>query len=123
MSFLLLFAITLVSLFFLFKFVRRGSDPKNLPGGSLGFPVIGESLSFLKAQKEDRGPEWINERVLKHGPVFKTSLMGSPTVILVGQAGNKFILGSDDDVLVAKQPKTISTIGGKYNIFELTGLR
>ncbi|PWA46741.1 cytochrome P450 [Artemisia annua] len=47
--------------------------------------------------------------------------MGAPTVVIVGQSGNKFILGSEEDVLIAKQPKTLSTIAGKYNIFELTG--
>ncbi|KAK3039896.1 hypothetical protein RJ639_028289, partial [Escallonia herrerae] len=107
----------------LFKFLTRGPEPKNLPGGSLGFPVIGETLSFLQAQMKDQGPEWINERIARHGPVFKTSLMGSPTVIIVGQAGNKFILASDESVLAAKQPKTLSTIAGKMNIFELTGSR
>ncbi|GFZ14719.1 hypothetical protein Acr_24g0009090 [Actinidia rufa] len=97
--------------------------PKNLPRGSLGLPLIGETISFLKAQKKDRGPEWINERVSKYGQIFKTSLMGAPTVVIVGQAGNKFILGADGDVLAAKQPKTLSSIGGKHNIFELTGSR
>ncbi|XP_076886505.1 taxadiene 5-alpha hydroxylase-like [Bidens hawaiensis] len=49
--------------------------------------------------------------------------MGAPTVVIIGQSGNKFILGSNEDALIAKQPKTLSTIAGKYNIFELTGLR
>ncbi|PRQ34807.1 putative taxane 10-beta-hydroxylase [Rosa chinensis] len=47
--------------------------------------------------------------------------MGSPTVIVIGQEGNKFILGAEDDVLAAKQPPTLLAIGGKQSIFELTG--
>lgn len=49
--------------------------------------------------------------------------MGSPTVVVVGQAGNKFVLGAEDDVLAAKQPVTLVAISGKQNIFELTGSR
>ncbi|XP_076956556.1 taxadiene 5-alpha hydroxylase-like [Bidens hawaiensis] len=123
MSFLILVAITLVSTCLVFKLHKKKPTNKHLPKGSLGYPLIGETFSFLQAQKKDQGPEWINERVKKYGPVFKTSLMGAPTVVIIGQSGNKFILGSDEDVLIAKQPKTLSTIAGKYNIFELTGSR
>ncbi|KAJ9543376.1 hypothetical protein OSB04_023083 [Centaurea solstitialis] len=124
MSTLLLIAITLGSAFFLLKLLFKKKDKaKNLPKGSLGYPLIGETLSFLEAQKKDQGSEWISQRVKKYGPVFKTSLMGAPTVVIIGQSGNKFILGSDEAVLIAKQPKTLSTIAGKHNIFELTGSR
>ena len=62
---------------------------RNLPGGSLVYPLIGEKLSFLRAQRGDRGSDWLEERISKHGLVFKNSLMGSPTVVIIGQAGNK----------------------------------
>ncbi|KAF6157496.1 hypothetical protein GIB67_004434 [Kingdonia uniflora] len=89
MAVLVLVAITLVFLSFVFKLFRRNRKVEYLPRGSLGFPLIGESLSFVKAQKENRGEEWINERISKHGPVFKTSLMGFPTVVITGQADGK----------------------------------
>ncbi|GJV43764.1 taxadiene 5-alpha hydroxylase-like protein [Tanacetum coccineum] len=123
MSLFILLAIILVSSFLLLRLYKKNPKNGNLPKGSLGYPLVGETFSFLQAQKKDQGPEWINDRVKKHGPVFKTSLMGAPTVVIVGQSGNKFILGSEEDILIAKQPKTLSTIAGKYNIFELTGSR
>ncbi|KAF5782256.1 putative taxane 10-beta-hydroxylase [Helianthus annuus] len=124
MSVLILIAVTLISACLVFKlYKKKSTNNKHLPKGSLGYPMIGETFSFLQAQKKDQGPEWIRQRVNKYGPVFKTSLMGAPTVVIVGQSGNKFILGSDEDVLVAKLPKTLSTIAGKYNIFEITGSR
>ncbi|KAM0995797.1 hypothetical protein ACFX13_005939 [Malus domestica] len=121
-AFIAVIVITLFIAFFLSKFLFK-DQTKNLPGGSLGFPLIGETFSFLQAQKQDQGPEWLEERTSKHGPMFKTSLMGSPTVVVVGQAGNKFVLGAEDDVLAAKQPVTLVAISGKQNIFELTGSR
>lgn len=123
MSFLFLVAFTLISAFLLSKYLSRPRTRSTLPGGSLGYPLIGETLSFLRAQREDRGPEWLEERISKHGSVFKTSILGSRTVVIIGQAGNKFVLGADDDVLAAKQPLTLQTIGGKQNILELTGYR
>ncbi|KAF7121283.1 hypothetical protein RHSIM_Rhsim13G0059700 [Rhododendron simsii] len=115
--------IALVSFLFLSKFLKNVHGSKNLPKGSLGFPLIGETISFLRAHKKEQGAEWINERVAKYGPIFKTSVMGTPTVIIVGVAGNKFVLGSSDVVFATNRPKRISALQGKYNIFELSGSR
>ncbi|KAM1494634.1 hypothetical protein ACFX14_028994 [Malus domestica] len=123
MAFILVIAITLIIAFFVSKLLLFKGQTKNLPGGSLGYPLLGESLSFRRAQKQNRGPQWFEERVSKHGPVFKTSLMGSPTVVVTGQAGNKFVLGGRDDALATKQPLALASIAGKENIFELTGSR
>lgn len=123
MFFIFIIAFTLVSAFLLSQYLSNKHQTTNLPGGSLGYPLIGETLSFLRAQRGDRGSDWLEERISKHGLVFKTSLMGSPTVVVMGQAGNKFVLGAENDVLAAKQPVTLQTIAGKQNIFELTGSR
>ncbi|KAK7305534.1 hypothetical protein VNO77_43440 [Canavalia gladiata] len=120
--FLVLLAFTLILAFLLSKFLSK-SQTKNVPKGSLGYPIIGETLSFLKAQRQDKGSEWLEERISKYGHVFKTSLMGSPTVFVIGQAGNKFILASSDDVLSAKKPLTLLKIFGRQSLVELTGPR
>jgi len=121
-SFFVLFSTTLSLAFLISKWFSK-SQTKNVPKGSLGYPIIGETLSFLKAQRQDKGSDWLQERISKYGPVFKTSLMGSPTVFVIGQAGNKFILGSPDDVLSAKKPITMKKIFGRQSLVELTGHR
>ncbi|KAF5184005.1 Cytochrome p450 [Thalictrum thalictroides] len=123
MSLVALVAVSTAFFVFLLIFLKKDHRAKNVPKGSLGLPLIGETMSFIRAQSQDHGMEWIYERVSKYGPVFKTSLMGAPTVIITGQAGNKFVLGSDEEVLVAKQPFTISAISGKHTLFELKGNR
>ncbi|XP_058782076.1 taxadiene 5-alpha hydroxylase-like [Vicia villosa] len=112
-----------LSLAFLLKKLLSKSQTKNVPKGSLGYPIIGETLGFLRAQRQDKGYEWLQERVSKYGSVFKTSLMGSPTVVIIGQQGNKFVLGSSDDVISAKKPITLQKILGKQSLSELVGSR
>ncbi|XP_058198700.1 taxadiene 5-alpha hydroxylase-like [Rhododendron vialii] len=125
MSLIALAAITLVYVIFLLKFltIKKNRGYRNLPNGSLGLPLIGETLSFLHAHKKEQGAEWIDKRVAKYGPVFKTSLLGSPVVFIMGIAGNKFILGSGEDVFATTRPKRISDLQGENNIFELSGSR
>ncbi|KAK7302102.1 hypothetical protein RJT34_12982 [Clitoria ternatea] len=121
-KYFVLLTFTLCLAFLLSKCFSK-SQTKNVPRGSLGYPIIGETFSFLKAQRQDKGSEWLEERVSKYGPVFKTSLMGSPTVFITGQAGNKFLFGSSDDVLSAKKPLTLQKIFGRQSLPELTGAR
>lgn len=121
------FALTLITLitasFLCSRFIRKGQKPKNLPKGSLGYPIIGETLSFVKAQRQNKGSEWLEERISKYGAVFKTSLMGSPTVVFNGPAGNKIVLGDPDDVFTSKKPFTLQKIIGKQSLAEFTGPR
>ncbi len=60
-----------------------------LPPGSFGLPVIGETLSFLS------DPDFAIKRQKKYGSIFKTKILGRPTVIMVGAQANQFILSSN----------------------------
>ncbi|KAJ0450282.1 putative taxadiene 5-alpha-hydroxylase [Helianthus annuus] len=92
-----------------------------LPPGSLGLPFIGQSLSLLKALKTDRIEKWFQERITNHGPVWKASLFGYPTVVLHGPTANKFIYTCDGNLLSNTQPPSVSKILGSKNIMELSG--
>ncbi|XP_058075358.1 taxadiene 5-alpha hydroxylase-like [Magnolia sinica] len=122
---MILVAIALVTFVVLYNLLlRRNEHPaKNLPNGYLGLPVIGESWSHLRAMRRNRGADWVNERVAKYGHIFKTSLMGCPTVVVTGQAGNKFVLSTDEVALTMKQPVSVTRIVGRHNIFDLNGNR
>ncbi|KAK3230253.1 hypothetical protein Dsin_002134 [Dipteronia sinensis] len=114
--------VTLIAL--VFGFFRLKFSPllgKKLPPGSFGFPLLGESVSFVRAQKQDRTDEWMQTRIDKYGPVFKTSLLGSKMVVLTGQAGNKFVFSGGDNGISFNQPGTVAKILGKYSLFEISG--
>ncbi|KAK4848984.1 hypothetical protein QYF36_019436 [Acer negundo] len=61
------------------------SNPKTkngkLPPGSMGFPIIGESLQFFSAYSSHNIPPFIEKRVARYGPLFRTSLVGQKIVI------------------------------------------
>nr|ATG29911.1 CYP728Q12 [Taxus chinensis] len=102
------------------KTVNSGKG-KNLPPGSLGLPVIGQTFEFLRAHKNNTINDWMEQKVAKYGFVFKTSLMGCPTVVVIGQEGNRFLFHNDCNTIANKQPTTVSRILGKKNILELNG--
>ncbi|KAK6233401.1 hypothetical protein QUC31_005807 [Theobroma cacao] len=114
---------TLVAVLGCFKFIVSPLLGKKLPPGSFGFPLIGESISFARAQTQDRTPEWILNRIKKYGPVFKTSIMGSKMVVLTGQAGNRFVFNGGDHGLSCNQPTSVVRVLGKYSLFEMSGSR
>ncbi|KAL9672318.1 hypothetical protein QQ045_028568 [Rhodiola kirilowii] len=96
---------------------------KKLPPGSLGLPFIGETLSFLKAQKEDETNEWVQSRMDKHGPIFKTRVIGSNVVVLTGQPGNKFMFNGGDNGIASNLVLSSAKILGVNSIFEVSGTR
>ena len=64
----------------------------SLPPGSYGWPVIGETLAWL------RNPEaWARDHLERYGKVFKTSVLGRKVIVMIGPEANRFILWSHRD--------------------------
>ncbi|XP_075657539.1 cucurbitadienol 11-hydroxylase-like [Castanea sativa] len=64
--------------------VYRWRNPKckgKLPPGSMGIPLIGETLDFLVSNNSLDTPPFIKKRMMKFGPIFRTSLAGRPMVV------------------------------------------
>lgn len=59
------------------------------PPGSFGLPIIGESLPFISDPYH-----FVNQRYRKYGPIFKTNIIGRPTVVMVGPKAVDFVLSS-----------------------------
>uniref|UniRef100_A0A0D3GR56 Cytochrome P450 n=1 Tax=Oryza barthii TaxID=65489 RepID=A0A0D3GR56_9ORYZ len=102
---------------------RRASPPppprRNLPPGSLGLPLIGQSLSLLRAMRRSTADRWLQDRIDRYGPVSKLSLFGAPTVLVAGPAANKVVF--HHEALAPKQPRSLAAIIGRRNILELVG--
>ncbi|KAG2682222.1 hypothetical protein I3760_11G182400 [Carya illinoinensis] len=107
----------LMPIFLVISWGRRSS--KRLPPGSLGIPLIGESIGFLRAMRANTAEKWLEERITKYGPISKLSLFGKPTVFVSGQAANKFVFTSHSSAISNRQNQSLQMILGERNIFEL----
>lgn len=101
--------------------LMTGRNSKRLPPGPLGLPIIGQSFSFVRAMRNNRADQWLQDRIRKYGPIWKMSILGAPTVFLCGQAANKFIYTCDSSILTSQQPSSIRMLCGEKNILELSG--
>lgn len=104
-------------LLLLFLRLLRSSSKTNqnqlVPPGSLGWPVIGESLALFRAVKEGSPDKFIGERMENYGSsVFKTRIFGQhePTVISCGAAGHKFLFGNDNTPVALCGPPSVQKI-------------
>lgn len=67
---------------------RKLASTKNLPPGTFGWPLIGESYQFLFKNIEI----FLQERAKKYSSeIFKTKLFGEKTVVIFGPSANKFM--------------------------------
>ncbi|XP_040987266.1 ent-kaurenoic acid oxidase 1-like [Juglans microcarpa x Juglans regia] len=104
-------------LWYVFSFNARcslsTSSATKLPPGHMGFPFLGEMLTFLWYFKILRRPDdFINSKRRKYGDgvgMYRTHLFGSPTIIACFPAVNKFIFQSEDTFLL-KWP-TVDILG------------
>ncbi|KAJ7526164.1 hypothetical protein O6H91_17G085000 [Diphasiastrum complanatum] len=89
---------------------------QGLPGGSLGPPLVGETVQFLITHES-----FMTSRRKKYGEVFKSHIFGSPTVVSVSAEVNKFVLQNEGKLFQANYPKSLTDMLGKYNMFALDG--
>ncbi|KAE8710166.1 Cytochrome P450 85A1 [Hibiscus syriacus] len=94
----------------------RYSRRKGLPPGNMGWPVLGQTTEFLK-----HGPSCMKKQRAKYGTVFKTHILGCPTVISVDPELNRYILMNEGKGLVPGYPQSMLDILGKCNIAAVHG--
>nr|QWK52382.1 cytochrome P450 716A1 [Isatis tinctoria] len=104
-------SVILLSLLFLLrKHVSHFSYP-NLPPGKFGFPLIGESFSFLSAGRQGHPEKFITDRVRSFSScLFKTHIFGSPTAVVTGASGNKFLFTNENKLVVSWWPDSVNKI-------------
>lgn len=95
---------------------------KKLPPGEMGLPWIGETIEFYKSQQKNRlYEEFVQPRVAKHGKIFKTRLMGSPTVVVNGAEANRFFMSNEFKLVISSWPSSSVQLMGKDSIMEKQG--
>ncbi|CAN0900765.1 Ent-kaurenoic acid oxidase 2 [Linum grandiflorum] len=88
-----------------FRLIGTG---KKLPPGHMGLPFIGELISFLWYFKFLRRPDdFINSKRNKYGDgvgLYRTYLLGQPSIIACSAESSRFVLQSDDAFCLQRWP-------------------
>lgn len=83
----------------------------HLPIGSTGWPIVGETLDFLRANVEGKQLSFIQERMKKYDSrVFKTSLLGENIAVFCGPAGNKFLFSNENKYVQIWWPGSVKKL-------------
>lgn len=109
--------IILVLLFFNLTIKMRRKSKKgalNLPPGSYGWPILGETGEFLRAGLDGTPDKFIKERMEKYKShdVFKTSIMGEHMAVLCGAGGNKFLFSNENKLVTVWWPSSVRKLLG-----------
>ncbi|KAK7359119.1 hypothetical protein VNO77_01065 [Canavalia gladiata] len=85
-------------LHFITKIVNgRKHSNLHLPPGRLGWPIVGETLEFMRTCLEGSMVSFMKERMDKYDSrVFKTSMYGEPIIVFCGPMGNKFLFSNEN---------------------------
>ncbi|XP_016650962.1 PREDICTED: cytochrome P450 87A3-like [Prunus mume] len=63
-----------------------------LPPGSMGWPLVGETLNAMTLSNSIDLHPFVKRRVTKYGPIFRTSLVGRPIVVSTDPEFNSHLL-------------------------------
>ncbi|KAJ4908794.1 Cytochrome P450 superfamily protein [Raphanus sativus] len=102
----------------------RWSSPKSngkLPPGSMGFPIIGETFDFFKPHGFYEISPFLKKKMLRYGPLFRTSILGVNTVISTDMDVNLDILRHENKYFNLSYPDGLVKPLGKESMFLKTG--
>ncbi|CAA0842245.1 cytochrome P450- family 87- subfamily A-polypeptide 2 [Striga hermonthica] len=92
-----------------------------LPPGSMGWPLLGETLQFFAPNTSSDIPPFVKNRMQRYGPIFKTSLVGRPVIVSTDADLNYFIFQQEGQSFQSWYPDTFTEIFGKQNVGSLHG--
>ena len=81
-----------------------------IPPGSFSWPLVGETLQFF------RNGQFAKKRHAKYGSVFKTRLLGSPTIFVEGAAASQFILTHENQYFRVQWPPSTKALLGDNSL-------
>ncbi|KAL5746930.1 hypothetical protein ACOSP7_023919 [Xanthoceras sorbifolium] len=89
--------------------------------GSFGWPLLGETLSFLKPHHSNSPGSFLQDHCSRYGKVFRTHLFFSPTVVSCDPELNYFILQNEGKLFQCSYPKPVHGILGKVSMLVAVG--
>ncbi|KAK9269948.1 hypothetical protein L1049_025521 [Liquidambar formosana] len=124
LSICLILALVLTFIVSAFFLLHSWASPKEMSiiPGNLGWPIVGESLSFISEFSSPSGIySFMRRRQQRYGKVFKTSVLGRFTVFLTGKEASKMLLGGKDGMVSLNLFYTGQQVLGPTSLLQTTG--
>ncbi|KAF3790140.1 Cytochrome P450 724B1 [Nymphaea thermarum] len=94
---------------------------RNTPHGSMGWPFLGETLSFLRPHNSITIGSFLEDHCSRYGKIFKSHLFGCPTIVSCDQELNSFILQNEERLFQCSYPKPIHGVLGRLSMLVVVG--
>ncbi|KAF3445524.1 hypothetical protein FNV43_RR10700 [Rhamnella rubrinervis] len=118
---MVLLSILALSVFSVFQLWVTPKAMEVIPG-SLGWPIIGESFSFISEFSSPSGIfSFMNKRQQRYGKVFKTLVLGRFTVFMTGREASKILLAGKDGMVSLNLFYTGQQVLGPTSLLQTTG--
>ncbi|CAL8995684.1 unnamed protein product [Prunus brigantina] len=89
----------------------------DIPPGSQGLPLIGETLQFMAAINSGKGfYEFVRLRRLRHGNCFRTNIFGETDVFVSSTESAKAILNNDSGKFSKRYIRSIGELVGNQSL-------
>ncbi|GLT90923.1 hypothetical protein SLE2022_088380 [Rubroshorea leprosula] len=111
-------------LVFIICWIYTWRNPKcngKLPPGSMGLPLLGETLQFFNPSTTSDISPFVKRRMERYGPIFRTSLVGRPVIVSTDPDLNHFIFLQEGQLFQSWYPDTFTEIFGRQNVGSLHG--
>ncbi|XAR58237.1 hypothetical protein NMG60_11026652 [Bertholletia excelsa] len=105
----------------IFRLLFAKQQLSNIPSGSMGLPLIGETLAYLSPHESTSMGSFLQSHCSRYGRVFKSHLFGSPTVVSCDHELNAFVLQNEGRLFQSSYPKPVHDILGNLSIMLVTG--
>ncbi|KAI5659133.1 hypothetical protein M9H77_27926 [Catharanthus roseus] len=110
---LLSFFVIFASIFLHLLSLKRKSEPivHTLPPGKTGWPLIGETLEFLKKGWNGHPEKFIFDRISKYSSnIFRSHLFGENLVVFCGANANKFLFSNENKLVESWWPSSVNKV-------------
>ncbi|TVU27985.1 hypothetical protein EJB05_19491, partial [Eragrostis curvula] len=117
-------AVTLAMVMASVLWAYRWNHPKvngRLPPGSLGFPLLGETMQFFAPNPTCDISPFVKERLKRYGSIFKTSIVGRSVVVSADPDLNYYVFQQEGKLFESWYPDTFTEIFGRDNVGSLHG--
>ncbi|XP_014510103.1 abscisic acid 8'-hydroxylase 3 [Vigna radiata var. radiata] len=117
----LILSVLVLSVLFLLYQTRSPKAMEGIPG-SLGWPIVGESFSFLSDFSSPSGIfSFMIKRQKRYGMVFKSFVLGRFTIFMTGREASKILLTGKDGIVSLNLFYTGQQVLGPTSLLQTTG--